>query len=174
MIEFVAILHPATGRDSEQLAVITITNDGSESDGSGDAPYGNYDVRASWKLRRSGEWRSTTVGFGPFDRGRDVLFLLRDALSALVEVSRIGGRKSKAPSVRTRVGHCEDDCPCRNGERRAKATLKAAKQHADRARAVLAAADDLAMTEVELRRAKQEFRGLADLVKAILERRQAP
>jgi hypothetical protein len=81
---------------------------------------------------------------------------------------------SAPASVRAHGGHCEDDCPCRNGERRAKATLKAAKQHADRARAVLAAADDLALSEVELRRAKQEFPELAALVKAILERRQAP
>ena len=44
MLDMTVTYHPAQGGPPQILARLTIINDGTASDGSGDAPIGNYDV----------------------------------------------------------------------------------------------------------------------------------
>ena len=52
-LEIRVFLRPATGGEERQIAGMTITNDGTASDGSGDSEFGNYAVK-SWWVSRNG------------------------------------------------------------------------------------------------------------------------
>lgn len=87
MLEVKVIFRPASRRGEEQVASVTIVNDGSASDGSGDSPFGNYNVIASWRYK-DGRTRSAEARVEGFERRKSALALLQQALDALGEATR--------------------------------------------------------------------------------------
>ena len=81
------VLRDANGGRPKELAAVTITNDGSASDGSGNSPFGNYDVRASWQYP-DGRTRAAEARVEGFERRKSALALLQHALEAIAAAER--------------------------------------------------------------------------------------
>lgn len=82
----VSVILCAHGR-RKTIATMTIQNDGTASDGSGDSPFGNYDVIAGWTYK-DGRSRSAEARVEGFERRKSCWALVQHALEALAEKIR--------------------------------------------------------------------------------------
>jgi len=82
MLEVKVILHDANGGERKEVATMYITKDGTASDGSGDAPFGNYNAIVSWTYK-DGRSRSVETRVEGFERRKSAWALVQTVLEEI-------------------------------------------------------------------------------------------